>query len=72
MEPQVNQQNITFTRRVPVSDYLENQDISITIGAGGGTDTDTVENLLKSSDLIAYECEIEGKRVVLLGFESKS
>lgn len=68
MEPRVNQQNITFTRRVPVADYLENQDV--TIGSGGGTDT--VENLLKGSDLIAYECEIEGRRVVLLGFESKS
>jgi len=55
-----------------VADYLEDQSISITIGGDGGTDTDTIENLLKGSDLIAYECEIEGKRVVLLGFESKS
>jgi len=68
MEPRVNQQNITFTRRVPVADYLEDQ--TVTIGDSGGSDT--IENLLKGSDLIAYECELEGRRVVLLGFESKS
>lgn len=68
MQPETQPQNVTFNRRVDASDYLEDQDV--TIGSGGGTDT--VENLLKGSDLIAYECEIEGKRVVLLGFESKN
>lgn len=68
MEPQP----IKFLRRVNKADYLENQIINITIGAGGGSDSDTVENLLKGADLEAYEFEIEGKRFVLLGFESKS
>jgi len=72
MEPQVQAQQITFLRRVDVADYLEDQSVSITIGGDGGTDTDTIENLLKGADLIAYECELEGRRVVLLGFESKS
>lgn len=60
-------ETLKFLRRVPKADYLENQ--TVTIGAGGGSDT--VENLLKGADLQAYEFELEGKRVVLLGFESK-
>ena len=72
MRPETQPQNVTFIRRVGAADYLENQTISVTIGSGGGSDTDIIENLLRGTDLIAYECEIEGKRVVLLGFESKS
>ena len=56
---------IKFIRRKNIADYTENQ--SVTIGAGGGSDT--VENLLKGSNLSAYEVDIEGKRVVLVGFE---
>lgn len=68
MKPQTEKQNITFLRRADPASYLENQ--TVTIPTGGGTDT--IENLLIGTDLLAYECEIEGKRVVLLGFEAKN
>lgn len=58
---------LKFIRRKNIADYLEDQ--SVTIGAGGGSDT--VENLLIGTDMAAYEVEIEGKRVVLVGFEPK-
>lgn len=50
---------IKFIRRKNIADYIEDQVI-----AGG-----TVEDLLKGDKLSAYEVEIEGKRVVLVGFE---
>lgn len=67
MAIETEKQNIEFIRRVDPSSYLEDQVVSI--GAGGGSDT--IENLLIGTDLKGYEVMIEGKRVVLLGFESK-
>ena len=62
---------IKVIRRVDKTDYLENQTVSITIGAGGGTDTDTVENLPKNPTE-ALEVEWEGRRYVLLAYETKN
>lgn len=60
-----------FVRRVNQNTYVENQDISITIGMGGGTDTDTVENIPKLADT-AIEVELDdGSVVVLLGYLRK-
>jgi hypothetical protein len=57
-----------FIRRKPTTDYLETQTVSITLGAGGGTDTDDVENLPKNPDT-AIEVELDdGTVVVLLGY----
>lgn len=56
-----------FVRRVDPANYLEDQSISIPTGGG----SDTIENLLIGTELKGYEIEIEGKRVVLLGYESK-
>lgn len=60
---------IKFLRRLAYSDYIANQQVSITIGTGGGTDTDTVENIPKVP-ATALEVEIEGKRYVLLAYET--
>lgn len=57
---------VKFLRRVDPSDYLEDQTVSI----GGGSDD--VENLLIGSDLLGFECEIEGERVIFLGFKKKN
>lgn len=54
-------ENIKYIRRKNISNYLETQ----TVPVGGGD----VDNLLKGANLSAYEVEIEGKRVVLVGFE---
>lgn len=61
----MNPQTITFLRRTDISNYLEDQ--TVAIGSEGGTDS--VDNLLKGSELQAYECELEGKRIILIGFE---
>lgn len=60
-----------FIRRKDQSEYIEDQDISITIGDSGGTDTDTVENIPKVPDT-ALEVELDdGTVVVLLGYLRK-
>ena len=60
-----------FIRRANKASYIENQTIEISIGAGGGTDTDTVENLPKNPDT-AIEVELaDGSVVVLLGYQRK-
>lgn len=60
-----------FIKRTNKVNYIEDQIISITIGAGGGTDTDTIENLPKVADT-AIEVELDdGTIVVLLGYLRK-
>ena len=60
-----------FIRRATKADYLEDQIVSISIGSGGGTDTDVVENLPKIADT-AIEVELDdGTVVVLLGYLRK-
>lgn len=60
-----------FIRRIEKADYLENQEVTITIGAGGGSDTDTIENLPKTPDT-ALEIQLDdGNTVVLLGYIRK-
>lgn len=55
-------------RRVSPINYIENQTVEITIGEGGGTDTDIIENLPKNPDT-AIEVELnDGTVVVLLGY----
>lgn len=60
-----------FIRRVNIDDYMGIQTVSITIGSGGGTDSDDVENVPLVAGT-AYEFEIEGKRVVFIGYETQS
>lgn len=55
---------IKFIRRVDYTDYVADQ----SIGAGGGT----VNNVPTVIGLTAYEVEIEGRRVVLLGYDTQS
>lgn len=60
-----------FIKRVNQNQFVENQDVIITIGAGGGTDNDTVENIPKMADT-AIEVELDdGTIVVLLGYIRK-
>ena len=60
-----------FIRRTNKADFLEDQTVFITIGAGGGTDTDVIENLPKAADT-AIEVELDdGNVVVLLGYLRK-
>ena len=59
-----------FLRRVNIDDYMGTQVVSITIGVGGGTDTDDIENVPVVAGT-AYEFEIEGKRVVFIGYETR-
>lgn len=60
-----------FIRRSNKAEYLENQTVTISIGEGGGTDTDTIENLPKNPDT-ALEVELDdGSVVVLLGYLRK-
>lgn len=55
-------------RRVSPVNYIENQTVEISIGEGGGTDTDIIENLPKNPDT-AIEVELnDGTVVVLLGY----
>jgi hypothetical protein len=60
-------ENIQFLKRVAYTDYIADQ--TVTIGSGGGTDT--VEDIPKPPS-VALEVEIEGKRFVLLAYETKS
>lgn len=54
-----------FLRRVNYNDYVSDQ--VVTIGAG----SDTVENV-PDTPSTALEVEIEGKRYVILAYETKS
>lgn len=54
-------------RKVDETDYIEDQ--TVTIGAGGGSDD--VTDVPKTPD-IALEFEWEGRRYVLLAYETKS
>lgn len=61
-----------FLRRLDTASYLETQQVSITLGAGGGTDTDDVENLPKAADT-ALEIEADdGNIYVVLAYQRKS
>ncbi len=62
MEPET----LKFIRRGKTTDYLSDQAFSV---AGASV---TVEDMLIGADLQAYEFELEGKRVVLLGYEAKN
>lgn len=60
-----------FIRRANKSDYTETQTVSITIGSGGGTDTDDIENLPKNPDT-ALEIEMDdGSVYVILAYQRK-
>lgn len=59
-------ENAKYLGRVAHTPYLEDKTVSI--GAGGGSDT--VENVPKVPTA-AYEFEIDGKRIVFLGYEHK-
>ena len=60
-----------FIRRANKASYIENQTVSITLGAGGGTDSDTVENLPKNPDE-ALEIEMDdGSVYVVLAYKRK-
>lgn len=60
-------ENAKFIRRVNRDDYMGDQ--TVTIGAGGGTYD--VENVPLQAGT-AYEFEIEGKRVVFIGYETQN
>mgnify|MGYP003116308579 CR=1 FL=1 len=60
-------ETLKFIRREPITDYIEDQVVNI--GSGGGSDT--IENLLKGADLEAFEFELEGKSIILVGFQRK-
>lgn len=68
MNTKLEKQNITFVRRVSANDYLEDQ--TVTIPEGGGAQD--VTGLLIGADLFGYECLIDERRVILLGFEPKN
>jgi len=56
-----------FIRRVTKEDYISDQ--TVTIGVGGGSDTvEDIPNIPSE----ALEIEIEGKRYVILAYETKS
>ena len=60
-----------FIRRANKTDFVQDQTISISIGAGGGTDTDVVENVPNNPDT-AIEVELDdGTVVILLGYTRK-
>lgn len=60
-----------FIRRTNQTDYIADQTVSITLGAGGGTDTDIVEGVPLIPDT-AIEVELDdGNVVVLLGYLRK-
>lgn len=56
-----------FIRTVPTTNYLADQDVTITISSTPGSDTDTVENI--PIPTVALEFEIEGKRYIILANE---
>jgi hypothetical protein len=58
-------------RRVDASQYVTDQTVEITIGAGGGTDTDIVENVPVAPNS-ALEIELDdGSTFVILGYSRK-
>lgn len=60
-----------YIRRKTVTDYAADKIVSITIGAGGGTDTDTLTGIPNTPDT-ALEVELDdGSVVVLLGYLRK-
>lgn len=59
-----NSKNIKFLRRVDYTDYLADQ----TVPSGGGD----VTNVPITTGLTAYEVEIDGRRVVLLGYDTQN
>jgi hypothetical protein len=60
-----------FVRRSNKTNFVEDKIVSITIGAGGGTDTDTLVGIQKNPDT-AIEVELDdGTIVVLLGYTRK-
>lgn len=56
-----------FIRTLPITNYVANQDVEITISSVPSTDTDTVENIPVPT--VALEFELEGKRYVILANE---
>ncbi len=66
MEPELNPQGIEYVRRAGTSSYLTDQTITVTVGSDTGS---TTFQTIDTSRITGYECQIEGKRVVLLGFE---
>lgn len=60
-------ENAKFIRRANITDYAGDQ--TVTIGSGGGSDT--VENVPLQQG-VAYEFEIEGKRVVFIGYDREN
>lgn len=60
-----------FIRRTTKANYIENQTVNISIGAGGGSDSDTIENLPKNPDE-ALEIELDdGSVYVVLAYKRK-
>ena len=60
-----------FIRRKTTAGYVADQTITISIGAGGGTDTDVVENIPTLADT-AIEVELDdGSTIILLGYLRK-
>lgn len=60
-------ENAKFIRRVNRDDYMGTQ--TVTIGVGGGSDD--VDNVPLQAG-VAYEFEIEGRRVVFIGYETQN
>lgn len=58
-------QPVTFIKRVNKNNYLEDQTVSTSSSSA------TITDLLIGDDLEAFEFEIEGRRFILLGYESK-
>lgn len=60
-----------FVRRSNKADFVEDKIVSITIGAGGGTDTETLDDIPKNPDT-AIEVELDdGTIIILLGYTRK-
>ena len=59
-------ENAKFLRRVNIDDYFGTQ--TVTIGDSGGSYN--VENIPVIAGT-AYEFEIEGKRIVFIGYETR-
>jgi hypothetical protein len=43
-------EKVLYIRRIPPDNYFTNQTVNITIGAGGGSDSDTVESVMELAD----------------------
>lgn len=62
---------IRYIRRAKVSDFVTDQVVSITLGAGGGTDTDTVESVPNPPNE-ALEIELDdGSVYIVLAYQRK-